>query len=204
MDPTADSGQRQHRVRLAGTWRQTDALTDQMSKIYWVDAFAEPGPGDTRVLTPSCLQDSASVDPTLRAWLENPAHSLEVVALSNAADIGQALAATCCAADENNAPDSAKSATRPAPDDANFVLTCAPTYRDGSDWCAANTVTAGALIHNMYGAGYRRASAECRLAVAAYRSASHGLARFLNDTESGQHYVRRYGLAALQKVAAAH
>lgn len=195
-------GQHKHRVRFAGTWRQVDSIVDDTSQIYWIDAFAQESDSADDVLTARSLGHETPTSQELSTWLETRSSRIHVVGLSNAQKIGGLIAERFLQTETTTAVETSKTVDGEAIRMTNVVLVAAPTLGTGHDWCAANTITAGAIIDAMYTAGYRRASAECRLAVAGYRSTKRGLARFLNDTDSGQEFVRNHGIAALQQVVA--
>lgn len=173
-----------------------------MSQIYWIDAFAQESDSTEDALTATGLGRETSTPEELRAWLETRSSQIHVVGLSNAKKIGGLIAERLLQTETTTPVETSQIVDGEETMAANIVLIAAPTLGAGHDWCAANTITAGAVIDAMYTAGYRRASAECRLAVAGYRSTKRGLARFLNDTDSGQEFVRKNGIAALQQIVA--
>lgn len=192
MSTSASLGQHRHHVRLAATWHEVHHISDPNSKLLWVDTFAthnatltEPPTGLARHIT-----ESLADDPQWIEFTATTAHRFHTVGLQGARAAGQHIAQLRLAAEHDATIN----------DQTNFVLVAGIEPATGAHYNPANMVTAGAIIDAMYRTGYRRASAESRLAVAGYRAMQLSLVRFLNDTDSGRHFVQNKGQAALQQL----
>lgn len=191
MSTPARLSQHRHHVRLAATWHEADRASDPNSHLLWVDTFATAGNlVDTPAGLPGAISQSITGDPQWGEFTTTFADRLHVVGLRGARAAGQYIAQQCLAAEQGATACNA----------ANFVLIAGIEPTSCAHYNPANIVTAGAVIDAMYRAGYRRASAECRLAVAGYRALQLSLVRFLNDTDAGQQFVQENGQTALQEL----